>query len=85
MTGTTLDYHHDSMSLRVIEAIASETNTDAHELDPLYYVVDPEALDQLFQSDSSAPVRVEFEYDGLLVEVRHDGTIAVDGTVHRRG
>ncbi|WP_254521607.1 HalOD1 output domain-containing protein [Natrinema caseinilyticum] len=84
MTSTTLDYHHDSISLRVIDAIANATNTDPHELDPLYYVVDPEALDQLFQSDTSTSVRVEFEYDGRLVEVRSDGTVAVDGTVHGR-
>ncbi|WP_254532092.1 HalOD1 output domain-containing protein [Natrinema gelatinilyticum] len=84
MTSTTLDYHHDSISLRVIDAIANATNTEPHELDPLYYVVDPEALDQLFQSDSNAPIRVEFEYDGLLVEIRSDGTVAIDGTIHGR-
>lgn len=82
MTGTTLDYHADSISLRVIDALADATDTDAHELDPLYDVVDPEALDRLFQSDSPGGVRVEFEYHGSLVEVRSDGTVTVDGTVH---
>ncbi|WP_222915809.1 HalOD1 output domain-containing protein [Natrinema sp. SYSU A 869] len=82
MTGTTLDYHSDSISLRVVEALADETNTDAHELEPLYNAVDPEALDQLFQPDSTADISVEFEYDGLLVGVRSDGTVTVDGTVH---
>ncbi|OLZ42489.1 hypothetical protein A6E15_16640 [Natrinema saccharevitans] len=82
MTSATLDYHTDSISLRVIDALADATNTDASELEPLYDVVDPEALDQLFQSGSGADVRVEFEYYGMLVEVRGDGTVTVDGTVH---
>ncbi|ELY85239.1 HalOD1 output domain-containing protein [Natrinema altunense] len=85
MTGTTLDYHSDSISLRVVEALADATNTDAHELEPLYNVVDPEALDQLFQSGSTADVSVEFEYYGVLVEVRNDGTVTVDGRVHDNG
>jgi hypothetical protein len=82
MSGTTLDYHNDSISLRVVDALADATDTDAHELDPLYNVVDPEALDSLFRRDSSAALRVEFEYDDSVVEVRSDGTVTVDGTVH---
>lgn len=82
MTSTSLDYHSDSISLRVVEALAAATGTDPQELAPLYHAVDPEALDQLFRSDSDADVRVEFEYHGSLVEVRSDGTVVVDGTVH---
>lgn len=85
MHETTLDYHSDSISLRIVEALADATNTDAHELEPLYNVVDPEALDRLCGPDSSDGVRVEFEYDGVLVEVGSDGTVAVDGTVHESG
>ncbi|WP_049888478.1 MULTISPECIES: HalOD1 output domain-containing protein [Natrinema] len=85
MTGTTLDYHSDSISLRVVEALADTTNTDAHELEPLYNVVDPEALDQLFRSGSAADINVEFEYYGVLVEVRSDGTVTVDERSHDSG
>ncbi|ELY78529.1 HalOD1 output domain-containing protein [Natrinema pallidum] len=85
MTGTTLDYHSDSISLRVVEALADATNTDAHELEPLYNVVDPEALDQLFQSGSTADVSVEFEYHGVLVAVRSDGTVTIDGRTYDSG
>ncbi|MGQ3412919.1 HalOD1 output domain-containing protein [Natrinema sp. LN54] len=85
MHETTLDYHSDSISLRIVEALADATNTDAHELEPLYNVVDPEALDRLCGPDSSGGVRVEFEYDGVLVEVGSDGTVAVDGIVHASG
>lgn len=82
MAETTLDYHCDSPSLRVVDALAAATDTDPLELAPLYEVVDPEALDRLFDADATGRARVQFEYDGHAVEVRGDGTVAVDGTVH---
>ena len=82
MSGATLDYHNDSISLRVVEALADATDTTPSELDPLYNTVDPEALDRLFQPDSSDDIRVTFEYGDARVEIRGDGTIMVDGTVH---
>lgn len=82
MVESALDHHNDSPSLRVIDALATTTGTDPLELDPLYEAVDPEALDKLFQDDSGAFAVVSFEYEGHSVEVRGDGTISVDGTVH---
>lgn len=82
MTGMTLDYQHDSPSLRVIDALADATDTDPLELDPLYNVVDPEALDQFVRADASDAVSVQFVYDGHDVEVRGDGSITVDGTAY---
>ncbi|MFA9416249.1 HalOD1 output domain-containing protein [Natrinema sp. HArc-T2] len=82
MSGATLDYHSDSISLRVVEALADATNTAPNELEPLYNTVDPEALDRLFRPDSSDEIRVTFEYGDSHVEVRGDGTVMVDGAVH---
>ncbi|TMT77917.1 hypothetical protein E2L06_19420 [Haloterrigena sp. H1] len=82
MSGATLDYYNDSISLRVIEALADATDTAPNELDPLYNTIDPEALDQLFRPDSSDEIRVTFEYGDSHVEIRGDGTVVVDGTVH---
>ncbi|WP_049929050.1 HalOD1 output domain-containing protein [Halopiger goleimassiliensis] len=82
MSGTTLDYHRDSPSLRVVDAIATTTDTDPLELEPLYNVVDPEALDRLFRADADVTASVRFEYDGHTVEVRSDDTVVVDGVVH---
>ena len=84
MSGTTLDYHNDSISLSVVEALADSLDTDPVELEPLYHAVDPEALDQLFQKDTPASARVEFTYGGHTVEVRGDGAVLIDGTVHAR-
>ncbi|MFB1065656.1 HalOD1 output domain-containing protein [Natrinema sp. H-ect4] len=85
MTGTTVEHYSDSISLRVVEALATATDTAAHELEPLYNVVDPEALDQLFTQDTNNGVRVTFEYGDSLVEVRSDGTVSIDGNVHDSG
>ncbi|MEY7849186.1 HalOD1 output domain-containing protein [Natrarchaeobius sp. A-rgal3] len=82
MAGTTLDYYRDSPSLRVVDALASATDTDPLDLEPLYDVVDPEALDQLFRDDVDVSGRVQFSYDGHAVEVGSDGTVTVDGTVY---
>lgn len=84
MSGTTLDYHNDSLSLTVVEAIAAELETDPVDLDPLYHAIDPEALDALFTAETPAGARLEFAYGDHTVEVRGDGTILVDGTVHVR-
>ena len=84
MTGTTLDYHNDSISLTIIEALAAELEADPVELEPLYHAVDPEALDQLFQDAAPASARVRFAYGEQTVEVRGDGTILINDTVHEQ-
>ncbi|MFC6769670.1 HalOD1 output domain-containing protein [Natrinema soli] len=85
MAGTTVEHYNDSISLRVVEALATATDTAAHELEPLYNVVDPEALDQLCKQDTNDGIHVTFEYGDSLVEVRSDGTVSVDGNVHGNG
>ncbi|AFZ72973.1 HalOD1 output domain-containing protein [Natronobacterium gregoryi] len=82
MAETTLDHHRDSPSLRVVDALATVTDTDPLELEPLYHAVDPEALDRLFQEEANGHATVRFDYQEHTVEVRGDGTVAVDGTVH---
>ena len=84
MPETTLDYHNDSISLSVVEALADSLDTDPVELEPLYHAIDPEALDQLFQENTPMSARVEFTYGGHTVEVQGDGAILIDGTVHTR-
>lgn len=82
MSGMTLDYHHDSPSLRVIDALADATDTDPLELDPLYDAIDPEALDQFVRGDAGDSVSVQFVYDGHAVEVQGNGSVVVDGMVY---
>lgn len=67
-------------SLRVVDAVASVTGADPMTMDPLYHVVDTDALDQLVASDLDG--HVQFDLDGHEVRVHGDGRIVVDGTEH---
>ncbi|WP_265109310.1 HalOD1 output domain-containing protein [Halosolutus halophilus] len=81
MNGSTMTQQRNRISVRVVEAIADATNTDALDLKPpLYDAIDPSALDQLFTGTEA--VTVQFDYQGHAVTVRGDGTVAVDGSVY---
>lgn len=60
-----------------VEAVLGETAT----LEPLYEVVDPDALDQLFQPKADGTPRpggeLTFTYSGCEVIVRADGDVIV--------
>lgn len=60
----------------VVEAVAEAEGVDPMGLHTtLYEVIDPDALDALFQSssaDAAAP-RIEFTYHGYVVTVTGDG------------
>lgn len=80
MTGTSNS--NQPLSTRVIEAIASRKGVDPIDLDePLYTVVDTEALDALFfpgrVDDSRTEGRVTFRYDEHVVTVFSDGRVEV--------
>lgn len=72
-------------SERVVSAVAEATGADPVSLEPLYAVVDPDALDALLETsrpgpDGSLP-RVSFTYCGCDVVVSADGGVQVS----RRG
>jgi len=67
-----------STSQRVIDAVAETTGNDPTEVGPLYHVVDPDALDNLFASTSGTgrtSGRIEFTFAGCEVVVDADGTV----------
>ncbi len=66
--------------MRVLEAIADREDREPAELEPpLYEVVSPEALDDLFtpasDENSSRPGRVTFRYRGYDVTVHASGDV----------
>lgn len=70
----------DSLSTRVVEAVADAVGTDPLELEPpLYHAIDLDALERLVENGSTKLVR--FEYVDHTVTVRGDGTVLVDGDV----
>lgn len=64
---------HTSATTAVIEAVAAARGTEPTDLPTLYDVIDPDALDELFEAGggSDRPERcVEFAYAGCTVRVR---------------
>ena len=69
---------------RIIEAVAAHEGVDVTAIEPpvyepLYTVIDPEALDALFQtsSHSETTARVILEYAGYEIVVHADGDVEV--------
>ncbi|RQG96981.1 HalOD1 output domain-containing protein [Natrarchaeobius chitinivorans] len=74
-----------SPSQAIIEAVAAQEGVDVTDIEPpdyapLYTVVNPEALDELFRTATGSPetVRVVFEYAGYDIVVYGDGSVEVD-------
>lgn len=72
-----LSYERDrgeSPSEAVIEAVSDHTGTDPLELDPLYHVIDPDALDGVFETapEDGVDAEVSIRYNGCTVTVTHD-------------
>lgn len=69
-------------SERVVEAVAANQDVDPIELKPLYEVVDPDALDAIVGPSGdvgpAAACTVEFDYAGVSVVVRTDGSVHVE-------
>ena len=69
----------DSITMAVLEAVATCARRDVLELDPLDETIDADALNDLFRprSDGSprSDVSVEFAYQGFLVSVESGGLI----------
>jgi hypothetical protein len=68
---------------------SGETNEDQKQvLDPLYSVINPDALDAIFRTRETEHsgksdlerVEVAFRYHGGLITVREDGTITIQGS-----
>ncbi|WP_049922375.1 HalOD1 output domain-containing protein [Halopiger djelfimassiliensis] len=69
-------------TVAVIDAVADAADTDPTTLPPLYHVVDPDALDALFdgrnERGAESPLRIEFSYNGFDVVVRDGPEVVVE-------
>lgn len=70
-----------SLSYRVIEAVADAKGTEPAALDPLYHVIEPDALDSLFANTANGRPRslgrVLFVFAGCEVAIDADENIDV--------
>lgn len=68
-------------SATVVTAVAAVAGCKQDDLDPLYDVLDPDALDSLFQPtddrDHPDDVEVSFTYEGFVVSVRSYGVVEI--------
>ena len=72
--------HETDPTFAVLEAVSSATGTDELELPPLYDIVDPDALDALFDGADPSPseaLSVSFSYVGFDVEIESGPAITV--------
>ena len=90
MAGSTFDAEpnpqiaqNTSPSEAVIEAVADAEGVEPTDLQPLYDVLDPDALDALFQPRShggrSSRGQIAFEYHGYEIHVDEDGQVTLLG------
>lgn len=66
----------DTLGVRIVETVADATGADPLDLEPLYNVIDQEALAGLFQAGATG--EVTFSYHGCAVTVTADGQVSVD-------
>lgn len=73
----------EPVSAEVVTAVADVNGVEPTELPPLYYAVDPDALDQLFPSHDergAAMSEVRFTFAGCEVVVDGDDGVSVTRT-----
>lgn len=68
----------ESISLTIIEEIASKEDRDPMDLPPLHDAVETDALDSLFGSHDNGGLLVEFTYHGYRVTVGGETQIRVE-------
>jgi hypothetical protein len=68
----------NSASHRVMKAVAEESNKSVSELEPLYYSIDPDALDSLFSNPSGKTVnQLTFIYSCCQVTINGEGSVDI--------
>ena len=67
---------------RILETVAEELGKDICDLPPLYYSIDPEALEGVLHHPNSDPSRynrqIQFQYAGFRVTVDQTGSVALE-------
>ncbi|ARS88878.1 HalOD1 output domain-containing protein [Natrarchaeobaculum aegyptiacum] len=75
-----LEHHIDqSTSHTVVSSVASLADTEPDQLEPLWYSVNPEALDSFVAhaTDAGTSCRVAFQYEGYDIEIVGDGSLRI--------
>jgi Halobacterial output domain 1 len=72
----------DSLSTHVLTTVADAKECTPDDLEPLYNVINPEALDELFAPRTNGTMRangsVSFQYDGYWVTVTSENDVELE-------
>lgn len=73
---------HEPLTKSIVTAVRTVSDRETDELPPLYTVVDPDALNNLFRPPRKTPTRdrngsVIFEYTAFWVHVASDHTVTI--------
>jgi hypothetical protein len=75
------------LSLTITEAVIAQIDLTRDELPPLYDVIDPDALENLFSPRTSGAARTDwsvvFQYAGCNITVRADRTVTAEPSPDR--
>jgi hypothetical protein len=81
-SGSATSRPSDSLTERIVTTVAEEKGQAVDELEPLYDVINPEALDSLFATRADGSSRpdgkISFQYAGYWVIVSSDGAVELD-------
>ncbi|QLG48766.1 HalOD1 output domain-containing protein [Natrinema halophilum] len=80
--GTVLAWGGDRpLCLSIVEAVAATTDDEPTAMEPLYDVVDPEALEDIVSQappQNGGTIAAQFQYSGCVVSVAATGSIHID-------
>lgn len=65
-----------SVCVAIVEAVSTVTDTEPTRLDPLYDVVDTDALERLVET-SGTDTEITFSFEGCRITVFGDGGVVV--------
>lgn len=68
-----------SLPVAIIELVSGAIGKEPKAMDPLFDVVDPDALDALFRSRETRTGRIEFGFCGCEVRAVSGGEVLVSG------
>ena len=81
---TTDTYHNqiaredsDSLCVTIITTVSAATGQEANAMEPLYSVLDPDALEAFILHELGDSVQVSFSYEGCAVTIAGSGEIIV--------
>jgi hypothetical protein len=76
-----------SISYTLVRKVADEKGVDPETLAPLHDVIDPDALESMFDDADGSTLRnghISFNYEGFTVNVDHDGSISLTSASHEK-